>query len=53
MLAALGKRDREMAGDGTLVLTGDARPQVRRQAKVVWVKSALAALALTVIAFFI
>jgi hypothetical protein len=49
-LAALGKRDAEIAANGTLVLSGDVRPRVQRQAVGVAWKSVGAGLALTIAA---
>lgn len=49
-LAALGKRDAEIAAGGTIVLSGDARPRVRRQAVGVAIRSVAAGVALTLAA---
>ena len=49
-LAALGKRDAETAANGTLVLSGDVRPRVQRQAIGVAWKSVAAGVALTIAA---
>ena len=49
-LAALGKRDAEIAGNGTLVLSGEDRPRVQRQAIGVAWMSVAAGLVLTLAA---
>ena len=46
-LAALGKRDAEIAAGGTIVLSGEARPRVRRQAIGVAIRSLASGVALT------
>jgi len=49
-LAALGKRDAEIAAGGTVVLSGAERPRVKRQAIRVAASSLAAGIALTLAA---
>ena len=49
-LAALGKRDAEIAAGGTIVLSGTDRPRVHRQAIKVAISSLATGVALTLAA---